>query len=235
MIAIASLLILVILSLFVTRIGAVALTLTGMTRDAARFQARSALTGAGFTTSESEQVVSHPVRRKIVGILMLLGNIGIVAASGTLILSLIGIEGRADAWRLAVLFAGLIVLYIIASSSVIDRVMCGMIAWVLCRYTDVETRDFVTLLHLKGDYQIAEIKVESNDWIAGKSIAEANLKNVGILVLGLIDNNTYEGIVRGIHRIEMGQTLIVYGIPSAVAHLEGGRLHDIHHEGIEHD
>jgi len=34
--------------------------------EAAHFQARSALTGVGFTTSESELIVGHPARRRIV-------------------------------------------------------------------------------------------------------------------------------------------------------------------------
>ncbi len=57
----------------------------------------SELTGAGFTTSGSGQIASQLVARRVVGTLMRLGNLGIVAGSGTLILSLIGIEERADA------------------------------------------------------------------------------------------------------------------------------------------
>lgn len=221
MIPVASLLILVILSLMVTRVGAVALKLTGMSQDAARFQARSALTGAGFTTAESEQIVTHPVRRRIVGMLMLLGNIGLVAASGTLIMSLMGIEEQTDAWRLVVLLGGLFILFLIASSTLIDRVMCGAIAWVLCRYTDIETRDFTTLLHLQGDYRIAEIKIEPGDQLAGKTVAEARLKDQGVLVLGVIDpDGGYEGIVRGVHRMQAGQIIIIYGLPKAVEELD---------------
>jgi len=59
MIAILSLLLIVTLSVLVTRTAAVALTHTGLTRETARFQARSAFTGAGFTTMESEQVVGR--------------------------------------------------------------------------------------------------------------------------------------------------------------------------------
>ena len=66
MIAVLTLVVVVLLSLVITRMATVALTLTGMSSEAARFQARSALTGAGFTTSESEAVVNHPVRRRIV-------------------------------------------------------------------------------------------------------------------------------------------------------------------------
>jgi hypothetical protein len=71
MAAVVTLLIIVTLSLLVTRIATVALTLTGMSREQARFQARSALTGTGFTTSEAEEVTNHPVRRRIVLFLML--------------------------------------------------------------------------------------------------------------------------------------------------------------------
>lgn len=55
MAAIMSLLIALTLSLLVTRIAAMALMLTGMSREAARFQARSAFTGVGFTTQEAEE------------------------------------------------------------------------------------------------------------------------------------------------------------------------------------
>ena len=54
------------LSLFITRLATIALTYTGLSREAARFQARSAFTGTGFTTSEAERVVDHPVRRRII-------------------------------------------------------------------------------------------------------------------------------------------------------------------------
>lgn len=73
-----------------SRIATIAITYTGLSREAARFQARSALTGSGFTTSESEKVVTHPVRRRIILLLMLLGNAGIVAAISSLILAFLG-------------------------------------------------------------------------------------------------------------------------------------------------
>ena len=221
MLAVISLFIVVVLSLLVTRVGAVALRLTGMSEDTARFQARSALTGAGFTTTESEQVVSHPLRRRIIGILMLLGNIGLVAASGTLIISLVGIEESADAWRLLVLAGGLVGLYFFATSSAIDRVMCGAITWALSRYTELETRDFATILHLRDDYRIAELLVEATDWMAGKTLRESQLKQQGILVLGVIHaGGAYEGAPHGDYRIEQGQTLVVYGLPGPVEDLD---------------
>ena len=89
MIPIVSLLIVLTISLLVTRVAAVAFVHTGLSREAARFQARSAFTGVGFTTSETEEVVNHPVRRRIVAWLMLVGNIGIITVMSSLILSFI--------------------------------------------------------------------------------------------------------------------------------------------------
>jgi hypothetical protein len=43
----------------------------------AAFQAQSAFSGAGFTTQESETIVTHPLRRRIVRLLILLGSVGI--------------------------------------------------------------------------------------------------------------------------------------------------------------
>ena len=53
MIAIASLLVILTLSLGIVRVGAVALELTGLSKEIASFQAQSSFSGAGFTTSES--------------------------------------------------------------------------------------------------------------------------------------------------------------------------------------
>ena len=78
MVAIFSLLLVLVFSLLITRIATIALTYTGLSRQSAKFQARSAFTGVGFTTSESEKVVNHPVRRRILLLMMLIGNAGIV-------------------------------------------------------------------------------------------------------------------------------------------------------------
>ncbi|MGA7878047.1 MAG: hypothetical protein WCA08_20480 [Desulfoferrobacter sp.] len=48
-----------VISLIITRLETVALSLTGLSEEAAKFHARSAFTGTGFTTSEAEKVVNH--------------------------------------------------------------------------------------------------------------------------------------------------------------------------------
>src|SRR5215212_9226871 len=85
--AVIAVLITVSVSLLITRIGTTALVHTGLSREVARFQARSAFFGVGFTTSEAESVVNHPVRRRIVLWLVLLGNAGIVTVLASVVLS----------------------------------------------------------------------------------------------------------------------------------------------------
>ena len=109
-----SLLMVLVLSLIITRVATIALTLTGLTRESARFQARSALTGAGFTTSESEKVVNHPIRRRIVMWLMLIGNGGLVLVAALLILILGGGGEQVSIWSYVGLAAGLVGLWFVA-------------------------------------------------------------------------------------------------------------------------
>ena len=129
MTAIISLLVVLVLLLTVTRVASVALRLTGMAPDAARFQPLSAFTGSGFTTTESEQIAQHPVRRRIAAWLMMAGTLQFAAVTGTVILSLVGVTEGATAAKLATLGVGLLAVYLLASSSVVDRLMCGATSW----------------------------------------------------------------------------------------------------------
>ena len=86
-------------SFVVVRIAAVAMRLTGLPEKVARFQCVSALTGAGFTTSESEMIVNYPVRRRLIVILMVLGNLGLVSTASTLIVSFVGGDSSTLVYR----------------------------------------------------------------------------------------------------------------------------------------
>lgn len=70
-------------SFVVVMAGAVAFHLTGLPWPIAKFQALSCFSGTGFTTTESETIVRDPQRRKIAMVLIVLGNIGIVALIAT--------------------------------------------------------------------------------------------------------------------------------------------------------
>ena len=78
MIALSSFFIIIIISLIIVRVAAAMLQLTDVSSDTARFQTRFAFTGVGYTTREAEIIANHPVRRKIIASLMIIGNIGFV-------------------------------------------------------------------------------------------------------------------------------------------------------------
>ena len=164
MIAIFSLFTIAILSLLVTRIAAMALMLTGLSREAARFQARSAFSGVGYTTTESELIMNHPVRRKIIMIIMLLGNIGIATVVATVIVSLLSTAGSENWLRNVLLFLGcLSLLWVIAVSHFVERNLNRMIAWGLKKWTRLDVQDYVAILHLQNEFAVWEMKMEPND------------------------------------------------------------------------
>jgi len=80
--------IVVIISITVVRIGAVAFELTGLEWTVAKFQALSCFTSTGFTTKESELVVKSQQRRKIATILMIIGHAGFVSLIATFVNSM---------------------------------------------------------------------------------------------------------------------------------------------------
>ena len=150
---------------------------TGLSRESARFQARSALTGVGFTTYESEKIVSHPVRRRVVMVLMLSGNAGLVTVLATLVASMVAVKFEEERWipNLSVLVLGVVVIWLIASSHRIDRLLSRVIYWALKRWTHLDVSDYVSLLHLAHGYAVSELAVQPEDWLVGQTLAESRL------------------------------------------------------------
>lgn len=222
MFAILTVLIIVTLSLVVTRVATVALTLTGLSRESARFQARSALTGTGYATSESERIVRHPVRRRIVMSLMLIGSAGVVSVIASLVISFAAAAGARDLTaRLVFLLAGLLLLYLAASSRWLDRALEPLMTRLLRRLTDIDVRDYAALLHIYGDFAVSELAVEDHDWLANRRLEELRLADEGLLVLGVErDATTYLGAPTGRTRIHAGDVLIVYGSTKRLAELD---------------
>ncbi len=222
MLAIISLIIVLIVSLLITRIASVALTLTGLSKQSARFQARSAFTGVGFTTNEAEKVVNHPVRRRILMLLMLLGNAGVVTAVSSLLLAFInsnqGIEWE---WRIFWLVVGLLAIWLVASSRWVDQWLSTIISFAFKHWTNLDVRDYSDLLRLANDYRVTELNIEARDWLADKTLQEMKLSDEGVLVLGIHRaNGSYIGVPRGNTHVKPDDTLIVYRRSSVLEDLD---------------
>ncbi len=222
MAAIASLLIVLTISLMVTRVATMALVLTGMSREAARFQARSAFSGVGYTTREAEDVVSHPVRRQIVMLLMLVGQLGVGAVVATLMLSLMQTVEAKSIWSpLILLAAGLITLSLAARSRFVERHTNRLIAKVLKNWGQLQIRDYVAILQLQDGYAVSELFVEPADWLTNRTLIELKLPNEGVLVLGIKrSEGVFLGTPSGDMKIRSGDTLILYGPVERIRELD---------------
>lgn len=219
--SIISLLIVLSLSLSIVRVATISLVHTGLSRQAAKFQARSAFTGVGFATAEAEKVVNHPVRRRILMLLMLLGNAGIVTVVASLMVTFVEPGGEARWWlRILLLAAGITVLWMIASSAWVDRQMNALIERLLARFTDLDVRDYAGLLHLADDYAVVELDVEADNWVGSSPLTDLRLTDEGILVLGLYRRDgRYLGTPTGSTLVKPGDTLILYGSAAHLAEL----------------
>ncbi|MGD1806218.1 TrkA C-terminal domain-containing protein [Dapis sp. BLCC M126] len=229
--ALISLFIAVSMSLLITHIAATALTLTGLSQASAKFQARSAFTGSGFTTKESEKVVNHPVRRRIIMLLMFTGNAGVITVISSLVLTFISDAGPNDwLWRSLILILGVALLWAIATNRTFNRFLTRIVKWSLRRWTKLEIRDYASLLHLRGEYQVMELLVSPEDWLANKRLDEVRLRDEGITILGIErSDGTFVGIPKGSTCIFAEDILILYGRRPVLSDLDS-RLADIYGE-----
>lgn len=235
MLAVITLLSVVAVSIIIVRIAAIALMLTGLSRDVARFQARSALSGTGFTTTESEMVVNHPLRRRIITILIILKNAGLITAVAALILTFMN-TGTADIIRRSLLLiGGLILLLFLSKSAYVESLLSRVIQWALRKFTKLDVQDYLKLLNLRKDFEISTIKLENESWLSGKKIADSELRNEGVMILGLTrKDGKYIGVPRGKYQLHAGEELVLYGNKEDIAKIKdrikgrwGDREHDL--------
>jgi len=222
MASVLSLIIIITSSILVTRFGTIALVHTGLSKQAARFQARSAFTGVGYTTREAERVVGHPVRRKIIMVLMLLGNVGIISVLASLVLTFVDNQAGTIDWvkKIATLVGGIIVLWLLSKSKWVDRALSRWINHLLSKYTDIKVRDFAGILHLSGEYEITEMLVEENHWMTNKNLRKLNLRQEGLNLIGIErENGNYIGMPSGETLVREGDSLILYGREAALKRL----------------
>ncbi len=205
----------VLISLLVVRGAAIALMMTGMDRDRARFQALSAFSGTGFTTREAESVVNNPRRRRIVSWLMITGNAGVVAVIVTATSSLVSSKGVDIPISAVALVAAAFVIYRIAMHQGVlkrwdifieDRIVKSRVL------EEISTED---LLHFGEGYGLVREIITDRSLLAGRSLIDARLSSKGLLVLGIERGPRWLPIPAASTVIEQGDRLVVYG-PMAV-------------------
>jgi len=213
MIALFGLFTIIVLSILVVRIGAIALELTGLSAEIAAFQAQSAFSGVGFTTSESEMIVTHPARRRIVRILILFGSAGITTSMAALVLTFVGETGKDIAMRGAGLAVGVLVILLLSRLRIVNVLMKRVILRVLRRWTKLHIYDYEQLLGLGHGYTISRIRIHEYSPFVDKELNEVKPEE-GILVLAIYrregGRETHIGTPHGDTVIRAGDALVCY-------------------------
>ncbi|MBF0433351.1 MAG: TrkA C-terminal domain-containing protein [Fibrobacteria bacterium] len=221
MVALVSLVVVLAISIILTRIATVALIQTGLSEQVARFQARSALTGVGFTTREAENVVNHPVRRRILMFLMLMGNAGLITVVSSLILTFVNASGSQSFIKMGILVLSVLMLWLISYSKWLERYMSRFIHVLLRKFTKLDVRDYKSLLRVGGEYQVMELQVQPGDWLEGKTLKELRLTHEGIFVLGIEEpDGNYLGVPISSTCLKAKDILVLYGREANIKDLD---------------
>jgi hypothetical protein len=165
-----SIVILFSISSTIVRVAAVFLEHTGLSREISRIQAMSALSGTGFTTSESELILQTPERRRILTVLIITGSIGLASVVATLVVGAFGIKETAIGvlMQLAAIALAIAFVRYVLFSSIVDELICGLAhAWLVRRmahapYTTLYQLDAENLL---AEHTIAAAPERMEDWV----------------------------------------------------------------------
>lgn len=170
---VALLLILILVSFIIVRIGGFALEMTGIEPDVARFQALSAFSGTGFTTAEAERVVRNRTRRRIVTTLIIVGNAGMVALIAAMVAAFTKDTG--SYWfyiRLAIIIIGIFVLYSIIIRSRLGFQIVGWFRKPIMKRIIIEA-PAIDEIYLVGRYwSISLVTIHKNSKTLGLSLNE---------------------------------------------------------------
>ncbi|AQQ71262.1 TrkA-C domain protein [Limihaloglobus sulfuriphilus] len=197
-------LIVLVASFVIVTIGAVAFQITGLNFSLAKFQALSCFSGTGFTTRESELITSHPQRRRIASVLIVLGNAGLV----TMIASVASALNAQEAiWATIISESWLPLTIPPAAIPWINASFLILIFYFVYRlFTNVKFLNKLTavlrkrivkrnmfnpvsieeLVVITGGYGVARFEVTEKSRILNKSLADSDLRKNDITVLAII-------------------------------------------------
>jgi len=234
MIAVFSFVLVILVSMLVVRGGAVALKLTGLSWDVASFQAQSAFTGVGFTTSESENIVSHPARRRVIQAMITLGSIGVSSALVTVVVTFTtaGDDIQQRTWWMLGCLLGLVVA---VRSKALDKAFIPLVTRLLLRSSKLRILDYEELLRMDKGFSVAQLTVEPDSWLIGGPLKELALNQEGILVLNVRRRSgSVLAAPQPTVQLEAGDTILCYGLEGDLGGLvkrpagsEGERAHDV--------
>lgn len=213
MTAIVTLIVIALFALLAIKVATTALMMTGLSYDTASFQSYSAFFGVGFTTKEAELVVNHPVRRRIIRDLILVGNIGLTSALATMVATFVQ-SSNAFGSLMIILAAAIVALGISAMTRLdfVRKKLDHVIAYTLTQAGLVRALDYELLLRVEHGYVVSEYLIEESNPLVGKMLRESRPWDVGVIVLAIRrGDNLLPGIPGPTDTIQAGDVLVLYG------------------------
>jgi TrkA family protein len=215
-VAVVLLLLIMVVSAMVVRVAAFMLELTGLPWEQAKFQALSAFTNSGFSTRESEEVMTHPMRRRIVSWLMVAGNAGIVTTMGTFAGSVVQTDLRKTLQNVGIILLGGLLLYAISRwRGLMQRMRTGIEGWLKRRY-DWQPPRAEDLLRLGTGYSLTRIELADGSPVIDKEIRELQLPSWMVQILAIERGDVFRPVPRANDRLMAGDALVVYGAEDAI-------------------
>lgn len=199
-------------SFLIVRVGAIALMMTGIDRPKAVFQSLSAFTGTGFTTREAEMVVYNPLRRKIISILMILGNAGIVAVIISATSSVLTSKAHELPIHFILLALGVYLIYRLGKSRGFMQRLESYIKRKLVRIPVFEEGTAEDLLHFLEGYGLIKKPVNKGSQLVDISLDEWRFRNQSIIILGIERGSEWIPVPSKHHeKVKEGDKLVLYG------------------------
>ncbi len=217
--SIVLLLLIVLASVLVVRAGAVALEITGMDPEKARFQSLSAFTNTGFTTAESQEITRYSVRRRIVGVLIVLGYAGTVSVIATFATSLAAGDLEALALHVGILVVSLYVLYRIASWRGFTQRMRDAIGRWLVQHYDLHAPTLEEMLMVAPGIGVVRVTLPPDSRMADRPLADLGLKARKVQILSIQRSNQVFPVPGGTDTLQAGDQVLCYGDVEAARQL----------------
>lgn len=209
-------LLVVFFSYFIVTAASVILRMTGLDAKKAKFQALSAFTGTGFTTKESELIMNHPLRRRTIFWLMIIGNAGIVTAIVTTTSSLVSSKGYQSWFNVLLLVGGIYAFYKLVVKTKVVKKWEDFVRYRFIKSPLFEEKMTEDILHFSEGYVVINFIVKKGSKLDKARIADLNLNANGILILGIERENAWISIPNSKEIIKGGDKITVYGKRSII-------------------
>lgn len=211
MYAIATFLVVAVFTMVFGRLATGALIATGVPPDIAAFQSRSAFSGAGFTTTETESVINHPLRRQIISTTMFVGSLGTPTLIVAVLIGFVAPGPGSTIERTLVIISGIMLIAMMLG----NRPATSLLVKIGHRYANKRlipalSEEVETLLQVSGDFVVASVRLSADPADTYRSLRGLDDAMPGVKVLGVRRGHDYFGEMPTDIQLQQGDEIIVY-------------------------